>query len=109
MEEYLRGVAEYSNRPLHRQIQELLVLTRDFGPAAVAQAVRRALEAKAFGSDYIANLLRQSLAPRIAQPPMPLRQLSLLELVPDPLSLIEYDSLLLTGSETPKEDDTHEQ
>lgn len=105
MEEYLRGISEHSNRPLHRQIQELLVLTRDFGPDAVAQAMRRALESKAFGSDYIANLLRQSLAPRLAQPPMPLKQLSLLDLIPDPLSLAEYDSLLFPNSETKTEDD----
>ncbi len=109
MEEYLRGIAECSNRPLHRQIQELLVLTRDFGPDAVAKAMRRALETKAFGSDYIANLLRQSLAPRIAQPPMPLKQLSLLDLIPDPLSLTEYDSLLFPNSETKTEDDRNDQ
>ena len=66
-------------------------------------------QAKAFGSDYIANLLRQSLAPRIAQPPMPLKQLSLLDLVPDPLTLAEYDSLLFPNSETKPEDDRNDQ
>jgi len=98
VEEYLRGIAEQGNRSLHRQMQELLVLTRDFGPTAVKQALHRALQAKAFGAEYVANLVQQSLAPRLAQPPLPLKQLSLLDLVPDPLSLQEYDALLLPSA-----------
>lgn len=97
-EAYLRGIADCGTRSLHRQIQQLLALTRDFGPAAVGDAVRHALAAKAFGADYVANLVRQSLAPRTSQPPLALKQTSLLDLVPDPLSLQTYDALLIPAS-----------
>jgi transposase len=99
IEDYLRGIADSGTRSLYRQIQELLALTRDFGPAPVGNAVERALAAKAFGADYVANLVQQSLAPRTSQPPLELKQTSLLDLVPDPLSLQTYDALLLASSE----------
>jgi transposase len=111
IEDYLRGIADSGARSLHRQIQELLVLARDFGPAEVAAAIDRALEAKAFGADYVGNILRQSLAPRALQPPLTLKQRSLLELVPDPLSLTAYDELLLPSAQsdsTATEDSPHE-
>jgi hypothetical protein len=93
-EAYLQGLAQ-TDRSLPRQIRELLLLVRDYGPENVAQAVERALAAKAFGADYIANLLRQDLAPRAAQPPLELKDSTLLQLIPDPLSLLAYDALLL--------------
>ncbi|MFN0106339.1 MAG: IS21 family transposase [Bryobacteraceae bacterium] len=98
VEEFLRGIADTGNRALHRQIQELLALTRDYGPETVRPAVRRALDAKAFGADYVANIVRQTLAPRRAQPPLALKQRPLLDLIPDPLSLIAYDALLLPSA-----------
>jgi transposase len=98
VEEYLRGIADTGNHSLHRQIQELLALTRDYGPEIVRPAMRRALDAKAFGADYIASLVRQSLAPRRAQPPLALKQQPLLDLIPDPLSLAVYDALLLPSA-----------
>ncbi len=111
VEEYLRGIADSGTRSLHRQIQELLVLTRDFGPVEVGKAIHRALQAKAFGADYVGNILRQSLAPRSLQPPLALKQMSLLELVPDPLSLSAYDALLLPSAwpDSKTKDPSHEQ
>lgn len=93
---YLQGLAQ-TDRSLQRQIRELLLLVRDYGPEGVHQAVQRALAAKAFGADYIANLLRQDLARRSTQPPLRLKDPTLLQLIPDPISLLEYDALLLAS------------
>lgn len=93
-EAYLRGLAQ-TDRSLQRQIRELLLLVRDYGADNVRNAIQRAQAAKAFGADYIANLLRQDLAPRSTQPPLRLKDSALLKLVPEPLSLLEYDALLL--------------
>lgn len=113
IEDYLRGIADGGARNLHRQIQELLVFTRDFGPEEVGKAIHRAHLAKAFGADYVGNILRQSLAPRALQPPLSLKQMSLLELIPDPLSLVGYDALLLpsaqSDSSATKDAPAHEQ
>jgi hypothetical protein len=113
---YLRGVAD-SDRVLSRQLNELLELIRQYGPEAVAGAVAKAYAARAFGADYVANILRQQQAPRRPQPPLRLRDPRLNELVTDPLSLLAYDAFILdsgkecddasreTGSTEPVDDE----
>jgi hypothetical protein len=115
-EGYLRGVAD-SDRVLSRQLNELLELIRQYGPEAVAGAVAKAHAARAFGADYVANILRQQQAPRRPQPPLRLRDQRLNELVTDPLSLLAYDAFILdsgkecddspreTGSTEPVDDE----
>jgi transposase len=110
VEAYLRDLAD-SDRALSRQISELLELIRQYGPEAVAGAIEKASAARAFGADYIANILRQQQSPRREQPPLRLRDPLLNELVTDPLSLLEYDAFILEsekecddtpGTETPR-------
>jgi transposase len=93
---YLRGLAE-TDRSLSRQLNEILNLIPQYGPDAVAAALASAEKARAFGSDYVANILRQQLCPRVVQPPVRLRDPLLNELVTDPLSLLEYDAFILSS------------
>jgi transposase len=93
-ESYLRELAD-TDRSLTRQVRELFELIRDYGPQAVSAAIEKAHAARAFGSDYIANILRQHQTPRDVQPPVRLRQPELNELATDPLSLAAYDSFIL--------------
>jgi hypothetical protein len=79
-----------------------------YGPEAVATALASAEKAGAFGSDYVANLLRQQLCPRPVQPPVRLRDPLLNELVTDPLSLLEYDAFLLSSRKESPDDSTRE-
>jgi len=53
---------------LSRQVTELLELIRLYHSQAVAQALVKAHAGRAFGADYVANILRQQLAPRAVQP-----------------------------------------
>lgn len=100
VEAYLRDMAD-TDRSLARQIAELLELIRQYGPEAVAAALGKAASARAFGADYIANILRQQQAPRRPQPRLELRDPELNELVTDPVSLLAYDVFILTsGKET---------
>jgi hypothetical protein len=117
LEAYLRDIAD-SDRSLSRQIAELLELIRQYGPDAVAGAIEKAATARAFGADYVANILRQQQCPRREQPPLRLRDPRLNELVTDPLSLLAYDAFILSsekesddapGTETSRsESDSHE-
>ncbi|MGH9631940.1 MAG: Mu transposase domain-containing protein [Bryobacteraceae bacterium] len=91
VEAYLRDMAD-TDRSLGRQISELLELIRLYGPEEVAGAIERAATARAFGADYIANILR---SPRRPQPALRLRDPLLNELVTDPISLLEYDAFIL--------------
>jgi hypothetical protein len=96
----LRGVAD-SDRVLSRQLNELLELIRQYGPDAVAGALAKAHAARAFGADYVANILRQQQTPRRPQPPLRLRDPQLNELATDPLSLLAYDAFILeSGKES---------
>ncbi len=91
---YLQRLAD-TDRSLARQVRELLVLVREYGPEAVAAAVARAHAAGAFGADYVANILRQQQKQRPVQLPLRFQDPQLNELATDPLSLADYDALIL--------------
>jgi transposase len=98
-ETYLRQLAE-TDRSLSRQIKELLILIRQYGPEAVMAAIRKAQSLGAFGADYVANILVQEQSAREMQPLLRLKDPRLNELATDPLSLLEYDALILERSES---------
>jgi hypothetical protein len=103
LEAYLRDLAD-TDRALSRQLAELLELVRQYGPEPVTDAIEKAATARAFGADYVANILRQQRSPRSTQPPLRLRDPRLNDLATDPLSLLEYDAFILdSGKES---DDT---
>lgn len=92
--EYLERLAD-TDRSVSRQIRELFALVREYGPEAVAAALAKAHAARAFGADYIANILRQQQQRRDVQPPLRLRDPALNDLATDPLSLAQYDAFIL--------------
>jgi hypothetical protein len=95
-ESYLRGLAE-TDRSLTRQINELLILVREYGSESVMAAVKKAQSAGAFGADYIANILMQEKSAREMQPLLLLKDPHLNSLATDPLSLLDYDALILNS------------
>jgi transposase len=99
-ESYLRGLAD-TDRSMTRQIRALLALVREYNPDAVCSALTKAQAAGAFGADYIANILFQEHSPREQQPPLRLKDPRLNELATDPLSLLEYDALILPKRSQP--------
>jgi len=100
LEAYLRDMAD-TDRALCRQLAEVLELVRQYGPEPVADALEKASAARAFGADYVANILRQQQAPRQTQPPLRLRDPRLNDLATDPLSLLQYDAFILdSGKES---------
>jgi predicted component of type VI protein secretion system len=100
LEAYLRDLAD-TDRALSRQLTELLELVRQYGPEPVADAIEKASAARAFGADYVANIVRQQQSPRHPQPPLRLRDPRLNDLATDPLSLLQYDAFILdSGKES---------
>jgi len=92
---YLRQLAQ-TDRALSRQITELLDLCRQYGPDAVSSAISKAQSLGAFGADYIKNILWQEQSPRQVQPILQLKDSRLNDIATDPLSLLDYDSLILS-------------
>jgi len=107
LEAYLRDMAD-TDRALSRQLAELLELIRQYGPEPVADAITKASAARAFGADYIANILRQQQSPRQTQPPLRLRNPLLNDLVTDPLSLLAYDAFILDPGKEPDDSSRRE-
>jgi transposase len=101
-EVYLRRLAD-TDRSLGRQVRELLVLVREYGPDAVAAALSKAHAAGAFGADYIANILHQQQSRRDVQPPLRLKDPALNQLATDPLSLAAYDAFILHSRKESRE------
>jgi len=100
--EYLERLAD-TDRSLSRQVRELFVLVREYGPEAVSAALAKAHAARAFGADYIANILRQQQQRREVQPPLRFKDPALNELATDPLSLAQYDALILRSRKEPRD------
>jgi len=98
VEAYLRDMAD-TDRSLHRQIQELLELIRQYGPEDVADAIGAAAKARAYGAEYVINILRHQRSPRRPQPPLRLRDPLLNQLATDAISLLDYDAFILPGNE----------
>jgi hypothetical protein len=90
-----------TDRSLGCQIAELLELIRKYGPEDVADVIGKAAKARAYGADYVANILRQQRSPRRPQPPLRLRDPLLNELATDPVSLLEYDAFILESGKEP--------
>ncbi|MGH9353650.1 MAG: hypothetical protein ACRD2G_16060, partial [Terriglobia bacterium] len=105
VEAYLRGLAD-SDRSLIRQLRELLDLFRAYRPEQVAAALGKALSARAFGADYVTNLLHQTASRREPQPPLQLRDPELNQLTTDPLSLLDYDTFILKARKESSTDDS---
>jgi hypothetical protein len=95
-ESYLHGLAE-TDRSLTRQINELLLLVREYGPEPVSAAIAKAQSVGAYGADYIANILMQEESAREVQPLLLLKDPRLNNLATDPLSLLDYDALILNS------------
>jgi hypothetical protein len=71
-----------------------------YGPEPVIAAVAKAHAVGAFGADYIANILMQEQSAREIQPLLRLKDPRLNGLATDPLSLLEYDALILNSKES---------
>ena len=107
LDAYLRGLGN-ADRALFRQLQELLALFRAYRPEQVAAALEKALAARAFGADYVAHLLHQIESPRPLHPPLQLRDPELNQLTTDPLSLLDYDALILKARKESPDDPARE-
>jgi transposase len=98
-EAYLKGLAA-QGFALEKQVSQLLELVRRYEADPVRLALEKALQAQAWGADYITNILHQQANPRTDQPPVPLKNPELAQLAPDPISLLEYDTFIFHEKET---------
>jgi hypothetical protein len=84
-----------SGAPLKKSVARLLALKHDYGSVALLEAIRRALAHKAFGADYIENILYQDMTPTRVHPPVRIENREALNRIrlQEP-SLADYDTFV---------------
>ena len=90
-----------SNASLKKQVSKLLNLKDQYGAQSLSWAILKALRFKAFGADYIENILNQEMIPINDHPPVKLKNEALNRIRLSEPSLIDYDSIALKRRKQP--------
>ncbi len=82
--------------PLKKNVQKLLALKDEYGSSALLDAMRRALTHRAYGADYIENILYQDMTPKRIHPPVKIQNREALNRIrlQEP-NLADYDATAL--------------
>ncbi len=100
--EYLKALVK-TKQPIRKSITKLLALKDEYGAASILYAIQRASSFKAYGVNYIENILYQEMVPTKKHPPVRLKKEELNSIrLPEP-SLSEYDLHIIKRSK--KNDD----
>jgi transposase len=92
--EYLEHLPK-SNQSLKKQIAGLLFLYDQYGLKSLSWAILKALKYKAYGTDYIENILYQEMIPIHQHPPVKLKNEALNRIRLTQTTLNDYDALIL--------------
>jgi transposase len=94
--DYLNGLID-AGQPIKKQVKRLLVLKDKYGAEALVYALTKAMAHKAFGSDYVENIVHQQMVPKNDHPPVQLKDEQLNRIRLNQPSLAEYDTHALKG------------
>jgi transposase len=70
--EYLNGLCN-AGQPLKKQVKRLLVLKDRYGTEALIYALTQSMACKAWGADYVENIVHQQMAPKNDHLPVKLK------------------------------------
>jgi len=84
-----------SNLPLKKQVSNLLDLKDQYGVKSLSWAILKALRFKAFGADYIENILNQEMIPVTNHLPVKLKNEALNRIRLSEPTLNDYDAIAL--------------
>jgi len=92
--DYLEAIAE-ARQPIKKNVSRLLCLKDEYGALSVIQAIKKALDHKAYGADYIENILYQEMTPKNHHQPVKLKDQALNQIRLTEPSLAEYDAYIV--------------
>ena len=95
--DYLEALADAS-QPIKKNITRLLYLKDEYGEASLLYAITKALKHKAYGADYIENILYQEMTPVRVHPPVKLKNDDLNRIRFAMPLLEEYDAIAIKRS-----------
>ena len=97
--DYLSALAD-ANQPVRKNVARLLSLKQEYGSESLIFAIRKAMLHKAYGADYIENILYQEMTPVCHHQPVILKDDELNRIRLNEPSLVEYDACILKKKRT---------
>jgi transposase len=92
--DYLEALGN-AGQGVKKQVKRLLVLKDRYGAEALIRALEHAMAAKAWGADYVENIVHQQSAPKYEHPPVRLKEERLNRIRLQQPSLAGYDAHIL--------------
>jgi transposase len=92
--DYLEALAE-ARQPIKKNVSRLLCLKDEYGVPSVIEAIKKALDHKAYGADYVENILYQEMRPKNHHQPVKLKDQGLNQIRLTEPSLADYDAHIL--------------
>lgn len=96
---YLNALSR-AQQPIKKNVIRLLGLKDEYGVAPLIFAIEKAISHKAFGADYIENILRQEMTPKRRHPKVKLKDDLLNRIRLKEPCLADYDSIILKRKKT---------
>ncbi|GMQ79840.1 MAG: hypothetical protein BMS9Abin03_282 [Thermodesulfobacteriota bacterium] len=84
-----------ANQPIRKNVDILLRLKDQYGAHSLLAVIEKAIKHKAYGAEYVENILYQEMTPKNVYPPVRLKQEALNSIKLMEPNLAEYDSLVL--------------
>jgi len=97
--DYLEALLK-ARQPIKKNVSRLLSLKDEYGTLSLIHAVKKALHHKAYGADYIENILYQEMTPQNHHQPVKLKNQGLNHIRLTEPSLAEYDTYILKRRDT---------
>jgi transposase len=91
---FLEGLSQ-TGQPIKKNLARLLALKDRYGTPLFVQALKRALDHKAYGVHYVENILHQEKAPKQDHPPVQLQRQDLNRIRLEEPLLADYDAYIL--------------
>lgn len=97
--QYLKQLTD-SGLPIRKNIKQLLILQDEYGDTSLLYGLKKALEKKLYGADYVRNILYQEMTPVCEHPPVQLKQENLNDIRLTTPALADYDSIAIKRRNT---------
>jgi transposase len=92
--DYLEGLSK-ANLPIKKSVLKLISLQEEYGKESLIFAIKKAISYKAYGIDYIENILYQEMTPQNNHQPVCLKNEYLNQIELEPPKLEDYDQYIL--------------
>jgi len=92
--DYLNALS-HANQPIKKNVDKMLRLKDQYGTSSLLTGIEKALRFKAYGADYVENILYQEMTPKNIHRPVQVKKDHLNNIKLTEPNLADYDALIL--------------